>query len=59
MVHHDLSTLAEYFDWVLLLNVRAIAAGPVAETATPEMLALTYGGRSAYLGRSQAGGQEQ
>ena len=49
VVHHDLSTLAEYFDWVLLLNVRAIAAGPVATTATPELLAMTYGGRSAYL----------
>jgi manganese/zinc/iron transport system ATP- binding protein len=52
VVHHDLSTLAEYFDWVLLLNVRAIAAGPVETTATPEQLALTYGGRSTYLSRA-------
>ena len=53
VVHHDISTLADYFDWVRLLNVRAIAAGPVATTATPEKLAMTYGGRSAYLMRNQ------
>ena len=27
VVHHDLQTVHEYFDWVLLLNVRRIAAG--------------------------------
>jgi ABC-type Mn2+/Zn2+ transport system ATPase subunit len=28
VVHHDLQTVPEYFDWVTLLNVRAIASGP-------------------------------
>ena len=38
VVHHDLQTVPEYFDWVLLLNVRRIAAGPVAEVFTEEYL---------------------
>lgn len=45
VVHHDLSTVAEYFDWALLLNVRRIAAGPVAEAFTEQTLRETYGGR--------------
>ncbi len=49
VVHHDLQTLAEYFDWVFLLNVRQIAYGPIKETLTKENLRLTYGGRSAIL----------
>jgi manganese/zinc/iron transport system ATP- binding protein len=44
-VHHDLPTVPEYFDWVLLLNVRRIAAGPVEEVITDENLRATYGGR--------------
>lgn len=46
-VHHDLSTVRDYFDHVLLLNVRKIAAGPVATTFTAENLQATYGGRLA------------
>lgn len=48
-VHHDLQTLKEYFDWVLLLNQRAVDYGPAGEILTPENLRLTYGGRSAFL----------
>jgi manganese/zinc/iron transport system ATP- binding protein len=44
-VHHDLETAPEYFDWLTLLNVRVIAAGPFRQTFTPENLARTYGGR--------------
>ncbi len=47
VVHHDLQTVREYFDWVLLLNVRRIACGPVAEVFTEENLRRTYGGRLA------------
>jgi manganese/zinc/iron transport system ATP- binding protein len=43
VVHHDLQTVPEYFDWVTLLNVRVIASGPVAEVFTPENLRRTYG----------------
>ena len=46
-VHHDLSTVADYFDHVFLVNVRAMAEGPVAETFTQDALARTYGGRLA------------
>ena len=53
-VHHDLQTVTEYFDWVMLLNVRKIASGPVAETFTDENLRLTYGGRVSFLSRSPA-----
>lgn len=49
VVHHDLQTVHEYFDWVTLLNVRRIASGPVAEVFTEENLRLTYGGRIAFL----------
>jgi manganese/zinc/iron transport system ATP- binding protein len=48
-VHHDLQTVPEYFEHVLLLNGRVIAAGPVAETFTPDNLRRTYGGRLTLL----------
>lgn len=44
-VHHDLSTVAEYFDRVLILNIRRIAEGPVAEAFTDSALQAAYGGR--------------
>ncbi len=46
-VHHDLSTVAEYFDRVMMINVRKIAEGDVGEAFTPETLQATYGGRLA------------
>ncbi len=45
VVHHDLQTVPEYFDWVLLLNVRRVAAGPVGEVFTDANLRAAYGGR--------------
>jgi manganese/zinc/iron transport system ATP- binding protein len=48
-VHHDLQTVAEYFDWVLLLNVRAFASGPVEEVFTDDNLRMTFGGRVGVL----------
>ncbi len=44
VVHHDLETVADYFDHVLLLNVKKIASGAVKEVFTPENLRATYGG---------------
>jgi manganese/zinc/iron transport system ATP- binding protein len=44
-VHHDLSTVSDYFDHVMLVNLRRIAEGPVATTFTAETLAEAYGGR--------------
>jgi len=46
VVHHDLQTVPLYFDRVLLLNVRAIASGPVAEVFTESHLRQTFGGRA-------------
>ena len=45
VVHHDLQTVREYFDMVLLLNMRLIAFGPTDEVFTAENLRKTYGGR--------------
>jgi manganese/zinc/iron transport system ATP- binding protein len=50
-VHHDLESAPEYFDWLTLLNVRVIAAGPFEQTFTTENLARTYGGRTHLLSR--------
>jgi manganese/zinc/iron transport system ATP- binding protein len=49
VVHHDLQTVPEYFDWVTLLNVRCVASGPVKEAFIDRNLRLTYGGRVSYL----------
>jgi manganese/zinc/iron transport system ATP- binding protein len=48
-VHHDLRTVPQYFDYVVLLNVRLVAAGPLEIAFTPENLRKTYGGRLAIL----------
>lgn len=46
-VHHDLATVPGYFDRVFLMNVHAIAEGPVATAFSRENLDLAYGGRLA------------
>lgn len=56
VVHHDLQTVPEYFDWAALLNVRLIASGPVGEVFTEENLRLTYGGRVSFLRRGEPNG---
>ena len=55
VVHHDLQTVSEYFDDVLLLNMRLIASGPVQQAFTTENLRATYGGMLALL--DQVGNQ--
>ncbi|NTZ17902.1 metal ABC transporter ATP-binding protein [Paenibacillus sp. JMULE4] len=52
VVHHDLSTVKEYFDWVILLNVKLMGIGPADELFTKENLQRTYGGRLTLLNRS-------
>jgi manganese/zinc/iron transport system ATP- binding protein len=49
VVHHDLQTVPEYFDHVILLNMRIVAAGPTDEVFTKENLHKTYGGRLTLL----------
>jgi manganese/zinc/iron transport system ATP- binding protein len=48
-VHHDLQTVAEYFDHVVLLNMRLVAAGPISTTFNAETLQRTYGGKLTVL----------
>ena len=43
--HHDLGSVPELFDQVLLLNGELLAAGLVADVFTQENLARTYGTR--------------
>ena len=43
VVHHDLQTVPEYFDWVTFLNVKKIATGPVKDIFNDENLTKTYG----------------
>lgn len=50
VVHHDLATVEEYFDHVLLLNGRLVAGGPTSEVFVPDTLQETYGGRIAMIG---------
>ncbi len=45
VVHHDLRTVPDYFDDVVLMNLRLVAAGPVEKVFTPENLRKTYGRR--------------
>jgi manganese/zinc/iron transport system ATP- binding protein len=49
VVHHDLPTARNYFDMLLLLNMRVIAFGRTDEVFTHELLQRTYGGRLTIL----------
>ena len=49
VIHHDLQTVPEYFDYVILLNMRVIDHGPTEQVFTPENLQKTYGGRLTLL----------
>lgn len=42
-IHHDLATVAERFDHVLVINRQVVAAGPVKTTFTPATFARAYG----------------
>ncbi len=51
IVHHDLQTAYEYFDWIVLLNTRLVASGPKQEVFETELLQEAYGGRLTVLSR--------
>ncbi|MEM9580630.1 MAG: metal ABC transporter ATP-binding protein [Pseudomonadota bacterium] len=57
-VHHDLSTVPEYFDRVFLINTTKVAEGPVGTTFTEANLQTAYGGRLAgdQFGNAAIGG---
>lgn len=52
VVHHDLDTVRRYFDYLIMLNMRVVAAGPSSEVFTDENLRRTYGGRLTLLDRA-------
>ncbi len=49
VIHHDLQTIREYFDYLVMLNMRIVAAGPTAEVFNEENLRKTYGGKLTML----------
>ena len=59
VVHHDLQTVQDYFNWIVILNVRLIAQGSVGEVYTPENLHKAYGGQAALLQRGVFAGGER
>lgn len=52
VVHHDLQTVRDYFDWLVILNVRVVAQGPVEEVYTTDNLRRAYGGQIALIERA-------
>ncbi|PWG61565.1 metal ABC transporter ATP-binding protein [Spiribacter halobius] len=59
VVHHDLNTVRSYFDWLVLLNVRVVAQGAMAETYTAANLRRAYGGQVALLQTGASGEDEE
>jgi manganese/zinc/iron transport system ATP- binding protein len=58
VVHHDLTTVRAWFDWLVMLNGRVVAQGPVATTYTAETLRATFGGRVAVIEGAVGGAAE-
>ncbi|RED57207.1 metal ABC transporter ATP-binding protein [Cohnella lupini] len=54
VVHHDLATVDQYFDSVMLINGEMIAYGPTATTFTEQRLQEAYGGRLTFIKSHQA-----
>jgi manganese/zinc/iron transport system ATP- binding protein len=49
VVHHDLQTAPDYFDWIVLLNQTLVASGPTEQTFTKENLQDAYGGKLFFM----------
>ena len=52
VVHHDLQTVKNYFDYVTFINVSVVASGPVNEVFTQENIEKTY--KSKFLSEKEA-----
>jgi manganese/zinc/iron transport system ATP- binding protein len=52
VVHHDIQTVPAYFDHVMLLNMRVVAAGPTETVFTEPNLKRTYGGKLTLLSQA-------
>jgi manganese/zinc/iron transport system ATP- binding protein len=53
IVHHDLQTVSNSFDYLVLLNTRLIAHGKTQDVLTEENLSATYGGQLNLLSKIQ------
>lgn len=52
VVHHDLNSVESYFDWLIVLNMRLVASGPVETSFTPHILNAAYGKSYALFGEA-------
>lgn len=43
VVHHDIHSVPEHFDWVMMVNVRLVTCGPISTHFTQENLNQTFG----------------
>ncbi|NJO86594.1 MAG: metal ABC transporter ATP-binding protein [Lewinella sp.] len=59
VVHHDLQAVPDYFDHVVLVNQRLIAAGPTESTFTKDNLAAAFGGQLTLLHQAGAIGHSK
>ncbi|MEM9325572.1 MAG: metal ABC transporter ATP-binding protein [Bacteroidota bacterium] len=57
VVHHDLQSVKLYFDWLIMLNLRLVAAGPTSEVFQSPTLEETYGGKLTLL--TEVGGIDE
>ncbi|BDU39708.1 zinc ABC transporter ATP-binding protein [Vibrio nigripulchritudo] len=55
IVHHDLSTVKTYCDWITLLRVGIVASGPVADVFTDDNLRKTYGRSNSFIDAEAVG----
>jgi ABC-type Mn2+/Zn2+ transport system ATPase subunit len=53
VVHHDLSTIDQYFDKIILLNQRLVAYGDTKTTFTPENISKAYGPQLTILQKTE------
>lgn len=58
IVHHDLAKVQEYFDYLILLNQRLIAVGPVNEVFTQENIQKTFSGKLTLLQKAMWAGKQ-
>jgi manganese/zinc/iron transport system ATP- binding protein len=45
VVHHDIHSAMNFFDWVIMLNLHLVASGPKDQVMTEDLLRKTYGGK--------------
>lgn len=51
VVHHDLQSAYEYFDWIVMLNTRLVASGPKDTVFNAQLLGEAYGAKLTMLSR--------